>query len=1000
MSSPDERSLRPVLTGYSQNFLDLMRWRVREVLLVSSQYDSFLFDEDGQLYGLIQDEYLGLSMSHSPEIVKVTRTSEALDLLKEGRHFDLIIATPHIEDSRPHQFARQVRDIGCFQPITLLAFDNRELSSLLAQHDTSVFDRIFIWQGDFRLIIAIIKDLEDRMNVRHDTDSVGVQSILLIEDNMRFYSSLLPEIYTEILKQSRRLISEGKNISQRYLRMRARPKILFCTDYETAERYFSEYREEILGVISDIDFPRNGSPDARAGLDFARHVRELAPDMPVLMQSYLPELEEEARAAQAAFVLKSSPSMIEGIKTFMKRYFSFGDFIFRTEDGREVGAATDLRSLERQLEVVPPESIRFHAERNHFSNWLKARTEFWLADQLRPRRVTDYGSLEELREDLIVRLRGYRKNQARGTITDFDRESFDPSGSFARIGGGSIGGKARGMGFLNMVLNSDGIENRYPGVRVFVPCAVVIGTEVFDQFLDMNDLHVFALNCPDDATIARKFVEAEKFPAEVVARLREFLGIITEPIAVRSSSLLEDSQYQPFAGVYETYMLPNNDHDISARLEETLRTIKLVYASTFYRKAKEYMKATVYRLEEEKMAVAIQKMVGSRRGKRYYPEIAGVGRSYNFYPIPPQDPEDGVVSVALGLGRMVVEGGTSVKFSPGHPEHLPQFITVKDTLENNQHQFFALDMSPGRIDRASTQDDRVGLYDLSVAEEDGTLSRVGSVYSPENDAIYEGISRPGIRLVTFQAFLKDPTVPFPEILSNVLRLAGSAMGTPVEIEFAVNFSSRESELSEIGLLQLRPLVVNREPGVVDPSSIPQDRLLCASDQVLGNGVIDDIRDIVYVDFNLFDRGKSREVALEVERLNAKLVSEGRPYLLIGVGRWGSMDPWLGIPVRWDQIAGARVIVESSFRDLEVVPSQGSHFFQNLTAFMVGYLCVGTREGQGLLDWEWLASRPAEEVLAFTRHLRFEKPVVVNMDNRARRGVILKPEQDPPPAAAS
>ncbi|HLB00218.1 MAG TPA: PEP/pyruvate-binding domain-containing protein, partial [Bacteroidota bacterium] len=837
MSSHDERSLRPVLTGYSQNFLDLMRWRVREVLLVSSQYDSFLFDEDGQLYGLIQDEYLGLSMSHSPEIVKVSRTSEALELLRDGRHFDLIIATPHIEDSRPHQFARQVRELGCTQPITLLAFDNRELSSLLAQHDTTVFDRIFIWQGDFRLIIAIIKDLEDRMNVRHDTDSVGVQSILLIEDHMRFYSSLLPEIYTEILKQSKRLISEGKNISQRYLRMRARPKILFCTDYESALGYFSDYQKEILGIISDIDFPRNGSPDPRAGIDFARHIRKSAPDMPVLLQSYLPELEEEARSVDAAFVLKSSASMLEGIKLFMKRYFSFGDFVFRTEDGREVGTAKDLRSLEDQLGVVPPESIRFHGERNHFSNWLKARTEFWLADQLRPRRVTDYASLEDLREDLILRLRTYRRSQARGAITDFDSGSFDPSGSFARIGGGSIGGKARGMGFLNMILNAEGIENRYSGVRVFVPCAVVIGTEVFDQFLDMNNLHLFALNCPDDGLIAKKFVEAENFPLEVVTRLRQFLDIITDPIAVRSSSLLEDSQYQPFAGVYETYMLPNNDPDISSRLEDTLRAVKLVYASTFYRKAKEYMKATVYRLEEEKMAVAIQKMVGARRGKRYYPQMAGVGRSYNFYPIPPQEPEDGIVSLALGLGKMVVEGGPSVKFSPRHPGHLPQFFTIRDALEYNQHQFFALDMSPGRLDRPVTSDDRVGLYDLSVAEEDGTLGRVGSTYSRENDAIYEGISRPGIRLVTFQALLKDPSLPFPEILSDVLRLAGGAMGTPVEIEFAVNLSGRKPEPGEVGLLQLRPLVVNREPGEVDSSVIPPDRILCSSGQVLGNGVI-------------------------------------------------------------------------------------------------------------------------------------------------------------------
>jgi CheY-like chemotaxis protein len=991
VSSPDEQSPGPGLAGYSQNFLDLMRWRVREVLLVSSHYDSFLFDEDGQLYGLIQDEYLGLSMSHSPEIVKVPRAADALAMLAGGRQFDLIITTPHIEDSHPLQFARQVRELGVTRPITLLAFDNRELTSLLAQHDTTVFDRIFIWQGDFRLIIAIIKDLEDRMNVEHDTESVGVQSILLIEDNMRFYSSLLPEIYTEILKQSKRLISEGKNISQRYLRMRARPKILFCTDYESAAEYFSRYGEAVLGVISDIDFPRGGEPDPRAGIDFVRHVRGAYPDIPVLLQSYYPEVEREAAQAGAAFVLKASASMLEGIKSFMNGSFSFGDFIFRTEDGREVGRANDLRGLEEQLRVVPPESIRFHGERNHFSNWLKARTEFWLADQLRPRRVSDYGSLEELRDDLILRLKTYRRNQARAMITDFERESFDPTGSFARIGGGSIGGKARGMGFLNMLLNADGMEFRHPGVRVFVPCAVVVGTDVFDRYLDMNDLRAFALDCDDDEAITNAFVDAEHFPPEITARIGQFLEIITDPIAVRSSSLLEDSQYLPFAGVYETYMLPNNNPDVSVRLQETLAAIKRVYASAFYRKAKEYMKATAYRLEEEKMAVAIQKIVGSRWGKRYYPEIAGVGRSYNFYPIPPQEPEDGIVSIALGLGKMVVEGGLSVKFSPRHPRHLPQFFTVEDTLENNQHHFFALDMNLRGFDSHKTYDSRVGLFDLSVAEEDGSLSKVGSTYSPENDAVYEGISRPGMRLVTFGSLLQEPSFPFPEIMAEVLRLGSDAMGTAVEIEFAVNLADRQSGLVEVGLLQLRPMVVNREPGEIDDAGVPRERILCRSDQVLGNGVIDDIRDIVYVDFHLFERGKSREVAQEVERFNARLTAEGKPYLLVGVGRWGSLDPWLGIPVRWDQIGGARVIVETGFRDMDVVPSQGSHFFQNLTAFMTGYLCVGADAGTTWLDWEWLAEQKPAESLQFTRHIRLERPLTVRLNNRERKGVILKPE---------
>ena len=476
-----------------------------------------------------------------------------------------------------------------------------------------------------------------------------------------------------------------------------------------------------------------------------------------------------------------------------------------------------------------------------------------------------------------------------------------------------------------------------------------------------------------------------------MATIGQFLGIITDPIAVRSSSLLEDSQYQPFAGVYETYMLPNNNPDTSVRLQETLAAIKRVYASTFYRKAKDYMKATAYRLEEEKMAVAIQKMVGSRWGKRYYPEMAGVGRSYNFYPIPPQEPEDGIVSVALGLGKMVVDGGSSVKFSPRHPRHMPQFFTVADTLENNQHQFFALDMTLRGFDSDKTYDSRIGLYDLPVAEEDGSLVKVGSTYSSENDAIYEGISRPGMRLVTFQSLLHDAAFSLPEILAKILSLGSGAMGTPIEIEFAVNLEDRQSGLVEVGLLQLRPMVVDREPGEIDEAGIPRGRILCRSEQVLGNGVIDDIRDIVYVDFHRFDRGRSREVAQEVEQFNARLMAEGKPYLLVGVGRWGSLDPWLGIPVRWDQIAGARVIVETGFRDMDVAPSQGSHFFQNLTAFMTGYLCVGAQAETSWLDWEWLAGRTPLGSMEFTRHIRLDRPLTVNLNNRKRKGVILKPE---------
>ncbi len=967
-----------------------MRLRIRDVLLVSSLYDSYLFEEDGRLYELIRNEYQGLNLSHSPELTRVSSGAEAISLAKEEKRFDLIITTLHIEDMHSLQFAKAAKNAGLTVPIILLAFDNRELAELLAHHDTSVFDRIFIWQGDFRLVIAIIKHLEDRMNVDHDTKLVGVQSIILIEDNIRFYSSFLPLIYTEILKQSQRLISEGINLSHRFLRMRARPKILLCTNYEEAWNYFEQYQEHILGIISDVDFYRNEQPDSQAGLEFARNVKARQSDIPILLQSNQPENEKKAYAVGASFVLKDSELLLHEVRQFMNTYFSFGDFIFRTPEGIEVGRSNDLRTLEEQLHVVPDESLRFHGERNHFSNWLKARTEFWLAQQLRPRKVVEYASIKELRDDLINSLHSYRIMQQRGLITDFVKDTFDPSSSFARIGAGSLGGKARGLGFLNMLINYYRIREKFSGIQIYVPSGVVIATEVFDQFLEENNLRSFAMSCTDDQEITRRFLEAEKFPEQILGELAAFLDIIREPLAVRSSSLLEDSQYQPFAGVYETYMIPNNNPNPFIRLGELINSIKRVYASTFYQAAKDYIKVTSYRLEEEKMAVIIQKMIGSRYHNRFYPNISGVAKSYNFYPIEPQLPTDGTVSVALGLGKMVVDGGPTVRFCPKYPNRIQQLATIKDTLANNQHEFFALDLTAQLDNEIHTYDVFTKAFNLDVAEQDGTLSFVGSTYSHENDRVYEGIARQGLRLVTFAPILKSKLLPLPEILELLLDMGTWGMGTPVEMEFAVNMNVQQGKLKEFGVLQMRPLVVSREFEELHLDKIDKSTLICQSAQVLGNGKISNIYDIVVVDFEKFERAKSQDVAREVGQFNGKLVADGKSYLLIGVGRWGTLDPWLGIPVRWDQISGAKAIVESGFKDFAVEPSQGSHFFQNLTAFMIGYFTVNPHANQGFVDWDWLKSLPAIEEKHFTKHVQFENPIVVKMNGHEHRGIILKP----------
>jgi CheY-like chemotaxis protein len=985
-----EIKLENVFHARLKKFQKLMRYKIQEILLVSSIYDYYLFEEDGRLYELIRSEYQNLNLSQAPEITHVTTGEEAIELLKGDHNFDLIITTLHIEDTHVVKFANQVKSLGIELPIILLAYDNKERKELTTHYDISVFERIFIWSGDFHLLIGIIKYIEDKMNVVEDTQNIGVQVIILVEDNVKFYSSYLPLVYTEIFNQSQRLIQEGINITHKFLRMRARPKILLCTTYEEAWRYFEMYEENVLGIITDNNFRHYGVRDLEAGLKFATAVKERHKDIPILIQTSDKDLEEKVKKIGASFLYKNSPRLLHDLREFMLDHFGFGDFIFELRDGTAVGRAVNLRELADQISKIPEESLLHHAEGNHFSRWLKARTEFYLAYQLRPRKVTDFESPEHLRQDLINAIHSYLEERAKGVISDFSKETFDPKNSFARIGGGSLGGKARGLGFINTLIANYNIKYLFKGVEISVPSAVVIGTEVFDLFMNDNNLESFAFNETNDIKITQKFIEAFHFPKEVKQKLYDFLEIIKEPLAVRSSSLLEDAQFQPFAGVYQTYMLPNSNPDINVRLDELLQTIKAVYASTYHIKAKDYMKATAYRLEEEKMAVIVQKLVGSDHKGKFYPDFAGVGKSFNFYPVPPQKSDDGIALVALGLGKTVVEGGNTVRFCPRFPKHLLQFFSTKETLMHAQQDFFALDLN-GKLDHhpESTKDPLVKRYDLLESESDGTLYTVGSTYSSEDEAVYDGISRSGVRVVTFAPILKHKMFPLPEILNMLLGLGTWGMGSPVEIEFAVNLSVPPDKPKEFAMLQMRPLVISRELDELKVDFTPAE-LICQSSQVLGNGATDGIYDLVMVDNDKFERSNSKAVAMEIAKLNSKLLNEKKPYVLIGIGRWGSLDPWLGIPVTWDQISGAAAIVESGFKDFEVEPSQGSHFFQNITSFRVGYFTVDAAHKIGFIDWDWLLAQPAVQELEFAKHLQFKNPLSVRINGHKNIGIILKP----------
>lgn len=982
--------IKQIEKGYAfkfRSFQDLMQFRVKDILLVSSLYNLYLFEEDGRLYELIRNEYQDLQLSQAPEITRVSSGKDAIDLLKSKRKFDLVIITLHTEDMSPINFAKELKKSKIDIPLVLLAFDSRELHELLIKHDTTIFDKIFIWNGDYKLIIGIIKYLEDKFNIENDTKSIGVQSIILIEDNIKIYSAFLPLIYMQLIHQSRSLLSEGINLTHKYMRMRARPKILLCSTYEEAMNYFNKYKDHILGIISDIDFPNNGIEDKEAGIKFAKEVRKRYSDIPILLQSSDPKNRLKAKKIDISFVLKDSPTLLHDVINFMNENFGFSDFIFKNSKGQEIGRANDLITLEENLKVIPEESIKYHGERNHFSNWLKARTEFWLADKLRPQKVSEFYSIEDLRKYLVKSLQEYRRIRQKGVITDFNKDTFDPAFSFARIGGGSLGGKARGLSFLNFLVNNYGISDMFEGVRIDVPPGIVLGTDVFEKFIDENNLRNFALESKNDSEIKSKFLNAEHFPEETIKSLYDFLTLMNDPLSVRSSSLLEDSLYHPFAGVYETYMIPNNEKTIEKRLTDLIDTIKLVFASTYYTTSKDYFKMTSYRPEEEKMAVIVQKMIGGLHKNRFYPDFSGVAKTFNYYPIPPQETNDGIVSVALGLGKMVVEGGNTVRFCPKYPEHLIQFYSTKSSFKNNQSDFFALDLDTLKThkdNKGIIQDEFTKKYEISEAEIDGTLDIIGSTYSPENDRIYDGISRGGYKIVTFAPILKYKLFPLPEIIDLLLKLGNWGMGTPIEIEFAVNLTSKTKEF---GLLQMRPLAINEETDDLKLENIKDKKPICKTDDFLGNGIYDDINDIILVNRNTFDRTKTREIANEISLLNNKLIEKNKNYLLIGFGRWGTLDPWLGIPVTWTQISGAKAIIESDTMDIIVEPSQGSHFFHNLTSFSVSYLTIKSLNRSCFIDWNWLESIKPSTSLNYVSHLKLKKSLTLYM-NAMKKSCII------------
>jgi CheY-like chemotaxis protein len=968
------------------DFKEMMRFRINNILLVSSLYDFHTLVEDGQLTEAVFNEFMDLNLLYAPGITRVNSGEAALRRLDE-QPFDLVITMLRLGDMDLVSFCRAVADRHPGLPVVLLAYQSRELQLLIEAGETAAFERVFIWSGDTTLFLAIIKLFEDARNAPADCLGMGVRTVILVEDSPSFYSSYLPLIYTALIRQGHTLIEEGTNAAEKLLRHRARPKILLATTYEEACEAYARYRGTVLGVITDMSFPRAEGPAEHAGIAFIRHIRATDPELPILLQTASTDRLDELALPGVDVIDKQSRMLSTELGAFIASRFGFGDFVFRTPDGREVARARTLRELRDRLRTVPDESLHFHASRDQFSDWLMARTQFTLAKRLKPVKIGQFRDLADVRAYLIGEISRQIADDQYGIIASFSRGDYDTDASFVRIGTGSLGGKARGLAFVNGMLKKYLDPGAFPGVSVSIPPTIVLGTDVFAQFVAQNDLLPVAVRNAPDEHILRAFLRAD-LPPTVLGDLRAILEKVQYPLAVRSSSLLEDALYQPFAGIYATVMIPNSSADFSVRFHNLTQAIKYVFASTYFQGAKSYIEATGNRVEEEKMAVIIQAMVGERRYRYFYPSFSGVARSYNYYPFGKAKPRDGVVNLALGLGKTIVDGGVNLQFSPAYPTVFPQFGTTRDYFHNSQVKFYAVDLQSDIIRKYPTEDEHLVHLGIEDAELHGTLAHIASTWSAENDALYEGVFRQGPRVINFGPILKSRVMPLVDIVRLLLGMCETAMNCPVEMEFAVRLGAREALPAEFSFLQVRPMVKQEGGPQVDLAAFAQDEVLLRSSQALGNGAIS-VADVVYVKPETFDAMRTRRIASELARVNAACTAQHAPYLLIGPGRWGSSDPSLGIPVKFPDISAARAIVETTLPTMVVDPSQGSHFFQNLTSFHIVYLTQRHYNSADAIDYDWLAAQETVEETEHVRRVRLPADLRILVDGQSGNGVVLK-----------
>ena len=968
-----------------------MKYRIHKILLVCCSYDGYILEEDGHIESQINQEYLDLNLSNPPSFTRVSSTREALDVLADDDSYDFILTMYNVGEPDVFSFAKTVKQRHPQIPVALLTSFSKDIYRRIEEQDRSGLDYIFCWHGNNDLIIAIIKLVEDKMNAEEDILQGGVQAILLVEDSIRFYSTYLPELYRLLLMQNTEFLKDALNEQQQILRKRARPKILLATNYDQATELYDRYKNNLLGVISDVGFvmhaddkPADERPDA--GMALCRRIRQDNPLMPVLLQSSQVEFRAQARELGAGFIAKNSKTLLSELHDYISTEFAFGDFVFRDpQTGTVIGRAKDLAQMQQMIATVPDDAFEYHTSQNHLSKWLYSRGLFPLAASIRRYNKGHFASVEEHRRVLVGLIRDYRTLLGQGVVARFEPETYSDAVAFARIGEGSLGGKARGLAFMNSMLIKYRQYDKHDGVRIMIPRSVVIATDWFDEFIRQNGLqYVISRECTDEEILS-EFVTAT-IPARLQEELKAYIRTVRAPLAVRSSSKLEDSHYQPFAGIYSTYMIPYTENE-DQMLRLLLRAVKSVYASVYFAASRAYIQSSQNLISEEKMAVIVQEVCGTEQNGLFFPTFSGVARSINCYPIGDEKPEDGICNVAMGLGKLVVDGGRTLRFSPRYPQKVLQTSTPELALRDTQTEVLALSLRPEEF--RTSIDDAVNLRRLTVSEagEYRNACHATSVWDRENERISDSPYDRGRKLITFNNILKYNTFPLAEIVRDILAMGAEEMRCPVEVEFAVNMDVDAGRERIFNLLQIRPIIDSQDNRPVDWSETETSDALIYGESALGIGQMADIADIVYVKTEKFSSLATEKIADELLALNARLRDEKRPYILVGPGRWGSSDPYLGVPVKWSHISEAKVIVECGIENFDVEPSQGTHFFQNVTSLGVGYLTINPFRGDGIFRQDRLDAREALYEGEYLRLVRFDRPLWVCIDGRSDRGMV-------------